>query len=239
MAKKLVVTGNEPDFFPFQYVENGENKGYGVDLLAYVAKDMGIEYRQILLPWDGVLPGLESKKFDFISDVLLMTPERLEKYLFTSPIADGSVAVLVRKDNKDIQSPADMAGKVVGALRGSAMMKILKDYNTTELNGGVKEIKEFVGYPEAYEDLKNGRIDAVANTMPNLQALVMKFPDQYKIVDKIGPKVYLGWAFRKEDKALRDRVEQSITKAKEDGTIAKLLEKYFAESYDLPKDVPN
>ena len=241
MKDKMLPAGTEPDFRPFIYVNNGETTGFSHDLLDYVAKDMGIQFKEVLLPWNGILPGLDTKKFDMVNDAVVITPERVNKYLFTSPIADASVALMVRKDDTKIQSPEDLVGKVVGSEKGSAMLDTTKQYNdsTLKAKGGLKEITEYVGYPEAYQDLKNKRIDAVANSLPNLETIVKQFPNDYRIIGTIGPKSYFGWAFRKDDQALRDAVQKSIEKAAQDGTLAILQKKWFGEAYDLPKNVPN
>jgi polar amino acid transport system substrate-binding protein len=238
---KVLTAGSEPDFRPFLYVDNGQNIGYSHDLLEYVAKDIGVQYKEVLLPWDGILVALDTKKFDMVHDAVMITPQRLEKYLYTSPIADASVAIMVRKDNTDIKTPEDLVGKTVGSQRGSGMLDTLKQYNETSLKakGGVKKITEYVGFPEAYQDLKNKRIDAVANSMPNLQTIVKQFPDDYKIIDSIGEKSYFAWAFRKDDNTLRDAVQKSIENAAKDGTLAKLQTKWFGAAYDLPTKVPN
>lgn len=237
--KKEIVAGSEPDFRPFLFVDNGQNQGFSHDLLSYVAKDLGVSYKEILMPWDGILPALDTKKIDMVHDAVMITDKRLEKYLFTSPIADGSVGILVRKDDSSIQGPQDLVGKVIGAQRGSAMLDTVQQYNQTTLKGGAKRIVEYVGYPEAYQDLKTKRIDAVANSLPNLQTIVKQFPDQYRIIGTIGPKMYFGWAFRKEDKSFRDEVEQAILKAEKDGTMSALQKKWFGESYTLPDKTPN
>lgn len=79
---KLVVA-SEAAFAPFSFVEEGELVGYGADILAEIAKSLDVELEQLDVPFSGILPGLEEKKFDFTS--VMITSERQEKICFHKP----------------------------------------------------------------------------------------------------------------------------------------------------------
>ena len=76
---KLIV-GTEAAFAPFEYVENGKIVGYGPDILAEIVKNMGVELKQLDVPFTGILSGLEEKKFDFVEQLLLL-PRKEKKNL--------------------------------------------------------------------------------------------------------------------------------------------------------------
>ena len=88
-----------------------------------------------------VLPALDAKKFDMVEATTTITKTRMERYYFTLPIADATVALVKRKGDTSVMKPEDIAGKVVGGTKGSAQTKELRSYADT-LPGGVKEIKE-------------------------------------------------------------------------------------------------
>ena len=50
---------------------------------------MKVELNQLDLPWQGILPGLLAKKFDFVATSVSVTEERVKKYAYTVPIAEG------------------------------------------------------------------------------------------------------------------------------------------------------
>jgi polar amino acid transport system substrate-binding protein len=231
---KLVV-GTEAAFDPFDYIENGKIVGYDTDILNYIVKDLGVTLEQVDLPWQGVLPGLDAKRFDFVAASVTITPERTQKYLFTVPIADGSLAVLKRKDDTSIKTPDDLAGKVVGSQLGSAQMQGLQAFNETlkAKGAGAKELKEYTAFPEAFQDLANKRIDAVVHSLVNLSPIIKKQP-AFEVVGKIGEQKWVSWALRKGDDSLNDYLSKIILEMKQNGKLAELQMKWFGFTMDLP-----
>ena len=73
-----VTVGTEAAFPPFEYIEDGKIVGYGKDILTYIIDDMNVELNQLDLPWQGILPGLLAKKFDFVATSVSVTEERVK-----------------------------------------------------------------------------------------------------------------------------------------------------------------
>jgi polar amino acid transport system substrate-binding protein len=235
-----IVAATEAAFAPFEFVEDGKIVGYGADLLQLLMADLkqqGVTVKQLDLPWQGVLPGLLAKKFDLVATSVLVTDERVKKFAFTVPIADATIAIAARKNDESVKKPEDIAGRVVGTQQASAPLGAMKVYNDklkSAKGQGIKEIKEYIGFPEAYLDLANGRIDAVANALPNLLYLAKHQPDAYRVVGTVGEKAYLGWVTRLQDRDLLKYLNDRLIKFKEDGTMEKLQMKWFGFKMDTP-----
>jgi polar amino acid transport system substrate-binding protein len=237
-ARGELTLGTELQFAPFEFLKDNQPVGYSVDLMDLVAKDLGLKVRYVDLPFVSVLPGLEAKKFDMVEATSTMTKARAERYWFTLPIADGTVALVKRKGDPSVMKPEDIAGKVVGGTKGSAQTKVLTEY-AAKLPGGVQEIKEYIGSPNAYADLEAGRIVAVAGSLPNLAYLVTTRPDTFELVlPPFGPKSYLAWLARKDDasKPLIDAINASLVKLTKEGKVKELQRKWFGAAMDLPTD---
>jgi polar amino acid transport system substrate-binding protein len=232
-----ITVGTEAAFEPFEFVQDGKIVGYGSDILAYVVKDLGVELEQLDLPWQGILPGLDAGRFDFVATAVSITPERAEKYAFTVPIADGTVAILKRKGDESIKSPEDIIGKVVGSQLSSGQMQTLKDFHE-ELKStkgeGAKEIKEYVSYPEAYQELATGRIDAVANSMANLSTVIKKQPDTFEIVGTFGEPMWFSWVVRKGDEELLNYLNEKILELRDNGQLGEMQKKWFGFTMETP-----
>ncbi len=197
-----------------------------------------LETRYVDIPFASVIPGLDAKKFDMVEATSTITKARMERYYFTLPIADATVALVKRKGDASIQRPEDIAGKVVGGTKGSAQTKLLQDYVQT-LPGGVKEIKEYIGSPNAYADLQAGRIVAVAGSLPNLAYLVKTRPNDFELVlPAFGPRAYFGWLVRKDDASaqLTDAVNASLIKLNTSGKLKELQMQWFGVDMNLPTD---
>lgn len=239
--KGEIVIGTEAAFPPFEFVEDGKIVGYSADLLELVMKDLpGVKVRRLDIPWQGILPGLAAGKFDYIVTSVTATKERSERYALSLPIADATVALLVKADSA-IKTPDDAAGKTVASQTGSAQLQALKglDEKLKSAGKGLGQIREYVGFDEAYADLAAGRVDAVAQSFPNLADAVKKRPDTFRIITPpFGPKVYFSWAARNDadSKSLAAFFDAGLKKLNESGKMKELQVKWFGFEMPVPAD---
>jgi polar amino acid transport system substrate-binding protein len=242
-TKQEIAVATEAQFAPFEFVQDGKIVGYGSDLLALVLADLpGVKLKQLDLPFQGILPGLAAKRFDFVVTSVTMTKERADKFAFTLPIAEATVALVKRKADSAFTKPEDISGKVVGSQTGSAQLKALQTYDA-QLKAagkpGVKAIREYVSFDEAYADLAAGRLDAVAQSLSNLATLAKTRGDIYAILPQpIGPKTYFGWTGRKDadSASLVSFFSDGIAKAAKSGKLKELQLKWFGFTMDTPTD---
>lgn len=241
--KKEMVVGTEAQFAPFEFVQDGKIVGYGPDLMSLIMADMpSVKVKQLDLPFQGILPGLAAKRFDFVITSVSMTRERADKFAFTLPIADATVSLVKRKVDASIAKPEDVNGKVVGSQAGSAQMKALQDFDARQKaagKAGIKELREYTSFDEAYADLAVGRLDAVAQSLSSLATLTKTRGDVYTVVaGPIGPKTYFGWVGRKDaDSApLVKFFNDGIAKAAKSGKLKELQMKWFGFTMDTPID---
>jgi polar amino acid transport system substrate-binding protein len=230
-----IVVGTELQFAPFEFLAGDKPVGYDVDLFEKIGKDLGVKVKWVDLPWASVLPALEAKKFDMVVAGTTISKARLERYDMTLPIGDATVALIKRAEDKSISKPADIQGKVVASMKGSAQLQILQDYIKT-LPKGVEEVKVYIGSSNAYADLAAGRVAAVATSLPNLLYLQKTQPTFETVLPPFGPPAYLAWVLRKtpDSKTLLDAVNAEIKKFDQDGTIKELQIKWFGKDVTLP-----
>ncbi|MEK6297031.1 MAG: transporter substrate-binding domain-containing protein, partial [Paraburkholderia tropica] len=81
--------------------------------------------KQLDLPFQGLLPGLDAKRFDIVVTAVTVNKDRADHFAFTLPVADATTGVLLRANESAIKSPNDLNGKVVGSQTGSAQLQAL------------------------------------------------------------------------------------------------------------------
>jgi len=238
-----IIVGTEARYPPFEYVENGQIVGYGVDLFEEVMKGLpGVKVTRLDLPFQGLLPGLQTNKFDAIITSVTVNKQRYDTYRLSLPIADASFAFVKRKGDDSLNAPADLSGKVVGTQAGSAQLAGTEAFSKQLEEQGkepISSIQTYVDFNEAYADLAAGRTDAVVNSLPNLLYLQTQRGDVFEAVTTtFGAPTYFSWAFRKDEdsKALADFIDDQFRKLAEDGTMAELQQKWFGFTMDLPTD---
>jgi polar amino acid transport system substrate-binding protein len=218
---------------------NGTYEGMTKDLFDGVAKEIGAQPVYQDIPWTADLPGLEVKKFDIVIAPVTITPERLERYAFSLPIADATVAIVRAANNTKLKKPEDIKGKTVGVQQGTAQFRQLEAYGK-EI-GGVT-VKEYGTTDEAYADLAAGRLDAVAGSMPNLAYLVKTRPETFALFEPaaFGKPTYFGWVMRKgpDSESFVKAVNAALLKMTDDGRIKAIQEKWLGKYTELPREVP-
>jgi polar amino acid transport system substrate-binding protein len=241
-AKGKFTVATEARFPPFEFVESGKIVGYSTDMMEEVMKALpGVELEQLDLPWQGILPGLAAKRFDYVVTSVTVTKERYDAYHLSLPIADATMAILKRKGDDTIAKPEDIAGKVVGSQTGSAQLQALEAF-AAELSAKgmpISDTKTYVDFSEAYADLGAGRISAVVNSLPNLLEAARQRPDVFEVVlPTFGSKTYFSWAGRKDEDsaALNALIDAELRKLGESGKLAELQKKWFGAPMELPTD---
>jgi polar amino acid transport system substrate-binding protein len=238
-----LIAGTEARYPPFEFVKEGKIVGLSADMMEIIMQDLpGVKLTRLDLPWQGILPGLEAKKFDYVITAVTVTKPRMKRYALSLPIADATQALVKRKGDDRINKPEDVEGLVIGSQIGSAPLEALKSFDErlkAAGGEGIKEIKTYVDYNEAYADLAVGRVDAVNNGLPNLQYLAQERPDVFEVVlPTFGPKKYFAWAARNdEDSAsLVAFFNDEIRKLNKSGKLEELTIEWLGSYVELPAD---
>ena len=233
----VLKVGTETEFAPFDFIDKGKHVGLNVDLFDEIGKELGVKIEWVTLPWDGVLPGLESGKFDIVAGPATITKKRLERYKFSPPIAEATIAILKKKGDASITKPEDIAGKPTGSGKATAQLAQLQEFVKSLPKQG--EVKEYVGFNEAYADLAAGRIAAVGNSLPNI-AYVAQTSSTFEVVlPTFGVKTYFGFPENADaaHASLNDAVAGALAKIKADGRMGKIQKKWFGVEFDTPAEV--
>ena len=238
-AAGKIVTATDMHYAPFDMLVNGTYEGMTKDLFDEVAKEIGVDPFYQDIPWTAELPGLEVGKFDIVIAPVTVTPERLERYTFTLPIADATVSLVRAAANTDLTSPEDIKGKTVGVQQGTAQFRQLQAYG--EKLGGVN-VKEYGTTDEAYADLVAGRLDAVAGSLPNLTYLVKNRPESFALFEpaSFGDPTYFAWVLRKDEasEGFAAAINEALLKMTDDGRVKAIQEKWLGSYTELPREVP-
>jgi polar amino acid transport system substrate-binding protein len=233
----------DPAYPPQSFQNNqGEFKGFDIDVAEEIAKPMGVDVQWIVSSWDVITAGNWNGRWDISVGSMTITPERSKVLYFSPPYYYTPAAAAVHESNTDITDiETDLDGKTIGVC-GARTYEVHLD-GTLNIPGNYKfvvdnpQIKTYDTDSSAVQDLALGdglRLDAAMSSL-----LVLKEAKESGTPIKIvGDPLYyepLAVAIDKESpanpKPLVEEVSKIVKEMHEDGTLTKLSDKRYG--YDL------
>lgn len=221
-----LIVGFDQDFPPMGFVgDDGEYTGFDLELAQEVAKRLGLEYKAQPIAWDSKDMELESGNIDCIWNGFTMTG-REDDYTWTEPFMANQQVFVVANDS-DINSQADLAGKIVEVQADSSAEAALKE--APELTATFKELLTTADYNTAFMDLEQGAVDAIAMDVIVAGYQIQQRNADFKILDDSLSEEEYGVGFKKGNTELRDKVQSTLEEMAEDGTLQEVSEKWFSK----------
>jgi len=203
---------------------NGELIGFDVDIARALCDKMGADCEIVGQDWDGIIPGLQTNKYDAIIASMSITDERKEMVDFSDRYYTSHLR-FVAPEGVEIDGSSDsLDGKTIGAQRATISSQYLED-NYRDL----VSIKVYDTQEAAFLDLKSGRIDAVlADVFPAHDWLQSDEGAGHAFTGpKLAPNDEIGIAVRKDEEELLARFNKALAEILADGTYEKINAKYF------------
>jgi ABC-type amino acid transport substrate-binding protein len=223
----VLKVGTEPSFPPFEYTnEKNEIIGFDIDLIKAIGEDQGFKVEVQQLGFDGLILALQSGNIDIAASGMSIKPERLEQVDFSEPYIDAGLAIAVANSNDTIKGEEDLQDKKVAVQIGTTGASKAQEL----LDAGViKEVKTFPTVDVVMMELINGGVDAVINDLPVTEAYMSKQPDKIKIVGDVLESESYGFAVRKGNTELLEKINAGLKNVQENGKFAEIQNKYFGQ----------
>ena len=215
--------GTEGTYAPFTY-HDADNKlvGFDVEIGREVAKRLGVEAKFQEGKWDGLIAGLDADRYDAVINQVGITEERKKKYDFSDPYIASKAVLIVKADNADIKSFADLKGKKSAQSLTSNFGKL------AEKNGA--ELVGTDGFDQSIQLVLTGRADATINDSLSFYDFKKHKPDAaVKIAAQEENADYSGIIVRKGDAELVAAINKALADIKADGTYKKIADTYFGQ----------
>ncbi|GMO26003.1 MAG: amino acid ABC transporter substrate-binding protein [Termitinemataceae bacterium] len=230
--KGQFVLGLDDNFPPMGFHDAATNEliGYDIDLAKEVTKRLGITLVTQPIEWNAKEQELNTGKIDCIWNGFTITEDRKNALLYTPPYLKNAQVIVV-KENSDIKTIADLAGKKVGTQQGSSSVEAIDQ--TPEFKAGLKDVLEFKDFLTAFMDLDAGGVDAVVADLVVANDSIGRSGKALRKLDETLSEEEFGIGFRKKDKFLQEKIWATLQEMAADGTVAQISIKWFGEDISV------
>ncbi len=223
---KTLILGTSADYKPYEFIDtkNDDIIGFDIDLAKELGKKTGYEIKVKDIDFGSLITAMNADKVDFIMAGMKETPKRAKKADFTDSYFIDQNQVVVNKDS-NIKTLADLKGKTVGVQ--AASIQETKAIEVSKTTGFKVENRNRI--PELVEELKAGRFDAVIIEQSVAKGYIEKL-DMIEgvLIEDFFEQSGSAVAFPKDSK-LTAKFDKALAELKEDGTVDKLIKKWFGE----------
>lgn len=216
---KLIMSTNAA-FPPYEMTtDSGEFEGIDIETAQAIADKLGLELQIDDMDFDAALLAVQQGKSDMVMAGVTVTDERQNVMDFTDSYATGIQSIIVKEDS-DIASVDDLAGKKIGTQRGTTGYLYCSD------DFGDENVVAYDDGLTAVQMLNNGQVDCVVIDNAPAKEFVAANPG-LKLLDTAYVEEDYAIGVGKGNTELKDAINTALEELKADGTLQAIVDKYI------------
>ena len=203
--KKQITICIDPDWMPFEKIENGKHIGISADYINLISEKINTPIKLTSTKsWSDTLKNVEHRICDVVP--LIVETEARSKYLnFTSSYIKLPLAMAGSIDSSFIEDIKLMKNKKIGIPKDYAFTEILESKYSNLKFIYVKDMKD------GFEQIQKGKIDGFIGNLTTLGYSIQKeYIGQIKIIAKLDQTLHMGMAARNDEPILTDILEKAL-----------------------------
>ena len=216
---KLIMSTNAA-FPPYEMTtDSGEFEGINIETAQAIADKLGLELQIDDMDFDAALLAVQQGKADMVMAGVTVTDERQNVMDFTDSYATGIQSIIVKEDS-DIASVDDLAGKKIGTQRGTTGYLYCSD------DFGDENVVAYDNGLTAVQMLNNGQVDCVVIDNAPAKEFIAANPG-LKLLDTAYVEESYAIGVGKGNTELKDAINTALEELKADGTLQAIVDKYI------------
>ena len=216
---KLIMSTNAA-FPPYEMTtDSGEFEGIDIETAQAIADKLGLELQIDDMDFDAALLAVQQGKSDMVMAGVTVTDERQNVMDFTDSYATGIQSIIVKEDS-DIASVDDLAGKKIGTQRGTTGYLYCSD------DFGDENVVAYDDGLTAVQMLNNGQVDCVVIDNAPAKEFMAANPG-LKLLDTAYVEEDYAIGVGKGNTELKDAINTALEELKADGTLQAIVDKYI------------
>lgn len=228
-SKKIRV-GVDATYKPNEYLDaDGKTViGMNVDLFDAIAQRLGVTNDWQNSPFDAILLGIESRKYDAGSSSFTINEKRLKNITFVSYLEAGSLWVTPTGNPKNVD-PQNVCGQTVAIQTGTVQDDEMKAANENCPPDNKIDVLSFADQGEVTNAVTSGRAAGMIADSPISLWAVNQSDGKLESLGEVYDSAPYGFAFNKADDDFAEAVAAAANYIREIGVYDKILANYGQE----------
>jgi glutamate transport system substrate-binding protein len=213
----------------FQDATTGQFTGFDVEMARLVAAQLGFGADQLdykVVPSAAREDTIERGEIDYMVGTYTINDNRKQRVSFAGPYYTAGQGLLVRADEASITSKDTLQGKRVCSVTGSTPIQRVRDQGLTQ----PENIVEFQNYSQCVDQLLSNQVDVVTTDDAILAGYASQQPDRLKLVGETFSTEPYGIGLKRDDTALRNKINDILQAAESDGTWKRIYDETLGKS---------
>jgi len=228
LKNKELRVGTTGDWDPMSVKDPATNsyKGFDIDVMNELAKDMGVKVKFVPTDWKTIVSGITADRYD-ISTSVTKTPKRAEVAGFTETYYKyGTVPLVLKKNLKKFSTWESLNNKnvTIATTLGTSQEEKAKEFFPKS------KLKSVEAPARDFQEVLAGRADGNITSSTEANKLVITYPELAIVQDGEKNPAFLAMMVSKDDKEWNDYVSKWINDKKTSGFFTNLLAKYNLKS---------
>ncbi len=225
LGGKVLKIGSDTTYPPMETVDEatGQIVGFDVDVMNEICGRINCKAEFVTTAWDGIFSALAQGQFDMVVSGVSITEERDQTMDFSDPYLVVSQSILVRVADKGLTVDDFKKGLKLASQTATTNAQLAEELV------GRDNVSLYDTFAGAILALKNGDVSGVVIDGTSAAAYEQEFAGEL-VIGVTGLQADpLGFVFKEGD-PMRDSFNEGLKMIKDDGTLDKLIAKYWSKS---------
>jgi polar amino acid transport system substrate-binding protein len=223
-AGTVIRVGTLGDAPPNIYQENGQYTGFDNELLKAISAKVGLTPEFVGTDFSALLGQVANRTYDVGSSAIAATEERKKNVDFSDSY-DFEFMSILTKEGTGVDQQATLNGKRVGVIQAT----VGDNWLTKDVPGA--QAVRFPSYDAGIAALKNTGVEAfILDFTIAKKYAADNAADKFKVTQTIKTEIPHGFAVRKGNDELRNKINDGLKQVIADGTWLRLHDRFIPDT---------
>jgi len=241
-ADGVIKVGTDATYAPAEFLDTDGKTvvGFDIDLFNAVAAKLGLEAQYESAPFDAILPGIESGKYEIGVSSFTINEDRKKTVNMVSYFSAGTQWA-TKAGNPSGINPDDACGKKVAVQVGTVQLDDITARSKACTDAGKPEITidQYQAQSDATAAVISGKDDAMLADSPVGAYAVKQSNNQLELLGDIYESAPYGYAVAKDQAEFAAVVQEALAAIVADGTYEKVLSEWGVEAGGIAESAVN